>query len=248
MKPKNHNLFTVGNTKTLKGEKQGYLTLILHLSPASLNSFGINLCPYATQSCISACLNDSGRYAIFPAIKKARIRKSDMFLSDRKGFVELLKEEIRFYQRKALREDKILCVRLNGTSDVHWQKIVDNEGKSIFENFPSVQFYDYTKNPHVATKSLNIKNYDITFSWSGENEETCRDMLRKGINVAVPFQGLKKTQAFNHAFLGFPVIDGDITDLRFLDEKQRIVGLRVKGNKQKKMESSFLVQIERKAS
>jgi hypothetical protein len=42
-----------------------------------------------------------------------------------------------------------------------------------------------------------------------------------------------------------PVIDGDITDLRFLDKQHVVVGLRVKGIKQKKQINNFIIQIEK---
>jgi hypothetical protein len=244
VKAKDNKLFTVGNTKTQKGEKLGYITLILHLSPHKQNTMGINVCPNATTECIEACLNESGRQLIFPAIKAARIRKTDEFLQNRKEFAIRLMQEIEFYKKKAKRAGMEVVVRLNGTSDINWTKLKITDNKTIFELLPTVQFYDYTKNVQVATRSLTLPNYDITFSWSGDNEADCRQLLAVGVNVAVPFQNVKKNEAFCTNFLEHEIIDGDITDLRFLDSKGKVVGLRVKGIKQKKITSNFLVQIE----
>ena len=42
-----YKLLTRGNTKTLKGEKYGYMTFILHLAPHTLAGYG-NMCPAST--------------------------------------------------------------------------------------------------------------------------------------------------------------------------------------------------------
>ena len=243
IKAKNHNLFTVGNAKTQKGEKLGYLTLILHLSPSKRNAMGIDLCPYSSKGCRAACLVDSGRATIFQAINKARERKTNEFLADRRGFLEKLVQEINHYRKQATKKNLELVVRLNGTSDISWYKIRCPNGKNIFQSFPDLQFYDYTKNPDTVENSLEIPNYDITFSWSGENESECFEAL-KFVNVAVPFQ-VKKSESLPDNFMGLPVFDGDTNDLRFKDPWHCIIGLRVKGNAQKKLTSSFLVTIDR---
>ena len=247
MKSKNHHLFTVGNAKTVKSQKVGYLTLILHLMPSTANARKIDLCPFASNACRALCLVNSGRSEIFRTINKARLRKTEEFLSDREGFTLKLIQEIKHYQKVALRKGLKLAVRLNGTSDISWYKI-KYAWMNLFEIFPKVQFYDYTKNPFIAYASEEIKNYDITFSWSGNNASNCHEFLGYGFNVAVPFAGLKRTEEVPKEYLRKEVIDGDKTDLRFLDKKGRIVGLRVKGSEQKKAESNFLVKVERKAS
>jgi hypothetical protein len=62
-----------------------------------------------------------------------------------------------------------------------------------------------------------------------EGVRTSSDM-----NIAVVFDKLPAT------FLGRPVINGDETDLRFLDPRRVIVGLKAKG-KAKKDYSGFTV-------
>lgn len=245
---KDHKLFTIGNPKTKKGESLGYLTLVLHLSPSTDNALGVNLCPYASLECIALCLNDSGRSEMQGqdgTIKNARRRKSNQFLDNRKDFVFKLMQEIKFYQNRAKRQGLTLVIRLNGTSDIQWSK-VKIEGLSIFEFYPEIQFYDYTKDPAILRQSEKLKNYDITFSWSGKNKENCLDAIAAGFNVAVAFQG-KKKDPLPESFLGLPVLNADETDLRFLDKKGHIAGLKVKGIRARKTtESSFLVNIERK--
>jgi hypothetical protein len=60
-------------------------------------------------------------------------------------------------------------------------------------------------------------------------------MLGEGHNVAVPF--LKEVPAM---WQGYKVIDGDADDLRMLDEKPCIVGLKAKGPLRRDPTSAFL--------
>ncbi len=83
-------LLTVGNTKTVKGEKYGYQTFILHLAPANLS--GYETCPKRTAGCTAACLNTAGRGGMFKpggtnTIQEARKRKTKMFFEERKSFI-----------------------------------------------------------------------------------------------------------------------------------------------------------------
>ncbi|MFL5864677.1 MAG: hypothetical protein ACJ780_28605, partial [Solirubrobacteraceae bacterium] len=82
-------LLTVGNPKTAKGEKLGYLTAILHLAP-SVGS-GFNVCPNATAGCAAACLNTAGRGSIPDStIHAARRRKTYWYFARREEFMSQL--------------------------------------------------------------------------------------------------------------------------------------------------------------
>jgi hypothetical protein len=206
------------DAKTIKGEKQGFLTGILYLAPA--NTSGINVCAAATDGCKAGCLNKAGRAAIFPMIEQARIRKTRELFADRNTFLVQLRKDIQALVRKADRENMIPCVRLNGTSDLPWL------GMRMAEEFPGVQFYDYTKIPNAHLRTS--PNYHITFSKSEVNAGECFSALTKGISVAVVF-AVKKGRALPATYGGWNVVDGDLSDLRFLDPKGVIVGLRAKG-------------------
>jgi hypothetical protein len=98
--------------------------------------------------------------------------------------------------------------------------------------FPEVQFYDYTKINN--RKVSHIKNYHLTFSKADGNDMDTRLAISNGMNVAVVFKSVPET------YLGRPVINGDETDLRFLDPRGVIVGLKAKG-KAKKDTTGFVV-------
>lgn len=217
-----------GNTKTLKGEKKGYQTYILHLAPSKLS--GYQTCPMASQGCAAACLNTAGR-GRFTKIQEARIKKTRWFFEDRTTFMHQLVKDINAAIRKADRENMIPVIRLNGTSDIRWETVPVSGYSNIMELFPTVQFYDYTK----MTNRINLPaNYHLTFSRSETNDQDVHKMIQQGYNVAAVFETLPVT------YRNLPVISGDDTDLRFLDPKGVVVGLTAKG-KAKKDASGFVV-------
>ncbi|MGZ4530824.1 MAG: GP88 family protein [Mycobacteriaceae bacterium] len=239
------SLLTTGNPKTAKGEGAGYLTAILHLAPASLS--GRNVCSHATAGCRAACLNTAGRGGIaldadgLNTIQAARIRRTRYFTQDRDTFMRDLGAEISKHVRTAERHGLKPAVRLNGTSDLPWENIRYGEHRNLFEAFPNVQFYDYTKVPvRIRRRALNIRNYSLTFSLAESNADNARDALAAGLSVAAVFS-TRKGQDLPATFFGAPVIDGDLTDLRFTDPAGVIVGLRAKGRA--KQDTSGFVQV-----
>jgi len=232
------NLLTVGNPKVLKGMKQGYMTYILHLAPASLS--GYNTCPKATAGCKSACLNTAGRGGMFKkgettnTIQKARIRKTKMFFEDRITFMATLVKDIELAIKQSIKKDLIPVFRLNGTSDLAFEKYeVIRNGvtyKNIFEAFSQFQFYDYTK--ILGRKVVAIDNYDLTFSAADGNDADVYRAISEGYNVAVVF-GVKKSEPLPEYQFARKVINGDESDLRFLDPRGVVVGLYAKGKAKK---------------
>jgi len=230
-------ILSTGNPKLMKGEKQGYLSFVLHLAPADLS--GKEVCPKRTAGCTAACLNTAGRGGMYKtgettnAIQQARIRKTKMFFEQRDAFMADLVKDIKLGIKQAEKKDMIPAFRLNGTSDLSWEKYEVADGKNIFQLFPDVQFYDYTK--VLGRKTGDIKNYHLTFSNADGNLNDVLAAQQAGLNIAVVF---KKELPAKH--LGWKVINGDDTDLRFLDEKNVIVGLKAKG-KAKKDTTGFVV-------
>jgi hypothetical protein len=241
-------LLSTGNPKTLKGMKQGYNTYIMHLAPSTLS--GHNTCPKATIGCINACLNTAGRGGMFKKgentnnIQKARIRKTQLFYNNRDEFMSLLVKDILLAIKQSAKANLIPVIRLNGTSDISWEKYPVKMGNviysNIFEAFGYIQFYDYTK--VLGRKVNNISNYHLTFSAADGNDNDVYEAIKQGYNIAVVFN-LKKTlpmpeyHRFNNQVR--PVYNGDESDLRFLDPDNHIVGLYAKG-KAKKDTSGFV--------
>lgn len=227
-------LLTVGNPKVMKGMEQGYMTYILHLAPANLS--GYETCPKRTEGCTAACLNTAGRGGMFKpggtnTIQEARKRKTRLFFENRIEFFDQLIDDIFAAIRQSKKKGLIPVFRLNGTSDLSFEKYeVTADGKNIFELFPEVQFYDYTK--ILGRKVKNIPNYHLTFSAADGNDADVLKAIAQGYNVATVF-GLKKTEPMPETYNGRPVFNGDESDLRFLDPKGVIVGLYAKGRAKK---------------
>lgn len=223
-------LLSTANPKIQKGAKLGYLSFILHLAPADLS--GKEVCPKRTPGCTDACLNTAGRGGMFKRgentniIQQARIRRTKWFFDNRDHFMNQLVADIRIAIKQANREGLTPVFRLNGTSDIAWEKYeVPGFDRNIFDMFPNVQFYDYTK--VLGRKVYGLHNYHLTFSAADGNEEDVKEAIAQGMNVAMVFDKLPST------YKGLPVINGDETDLRFLDPVQSIVGLKAKGRAKK---------------
>lgn len=222
-------LLSIGNPKTIKGQSQGFMTYILHLAPADLS--GYETCPKRTAGCTAACLNTAGRGGMFKeggtnTIQEARKRKTRMFFENRKEFMAQLVDDISKAIKQSAKKGLTPVFRLNGTSDIAWEKYDVIEGFNIFQMFPTVQFYDYTKMHN--RKVSDIHNYHLTFSDADGNVADVQKALALGMNVATVFgDGLPET------YYGRPVFDGDESDLRFLDPENVIVGLKAKGRARK---------------
>lgn len=214
------NLLSVDtNAKTVKGQRKGYLTGILYLAPDRLSGL-FNACPNASDGCRQTCLYSAGRGA-FNSVQKARIAKTVAYVKDRESFLSTLTENVASVIRKAKAKKMHPVIRLNGTSDIGWERY------TVIQAFKTTRFYDYTKNFNRMSAFLDGKlpsNYSLTFSRSEANEAQCIDVLRRGGNVAVVFRKQLPTH-----WNGYPVISGDENDLRFLDPRGVVVGLTAKG-------------------
>ena len=216
------------SAKLVKNKKvSGQYTYIIYLAPAKTS--GYQVCSHSTPECRGGCLNESGRAGMEIScgrsfIRDARIKKTKLFFEHTAFFMAWMIAEIKKYQIMAEQDNYGFSVRLNGTSDIDWAKVLVN-GKNIFQIFPDVTFYDYTKNPNKF-KELPA-NYHLTFSYTGRNAYLCEGLLEKGFNVAVVFD-VKKKKPLPESFYGYRVIDGDLTDYRPDDDKGVIVGLRFK--------------------
>ena len=236
-------LLSIGtNAKTVKGDQYGFLTGVLYLAPSNIS--GEQTCPMAKiAGCESACLYSAGRGA-FNSVQKARIAKTQRFFWNRQDFMGDLVKSIEALIRKAEKQKMIPLVRLNGTSDIRWESVFFDHtfafGKvrrvNIFEVFPEIQFYDYTK---ISNRKDTPKNYDLTFSYSGVREflPHVEKAKKAGMRIATVF---RKQEDIPSEFMGLPVIDGDDSDVRHSEPQGVIVALYAKG-KAKTDVSGFVV-------
>lgn len=209
---------------------KGYYTAILYLAPHKLS--GYNVCPSA-KDCPANCLHYGGNPVYYKGKVKARIARTKFFFEHRPEFFILLVHEIRAFVRKCEKLGLKPVIRLNGTSDIVWEKVAP----WLFAEFKNVVFYDYTKlAKRVRPDWVLPSNYSLTFSRENANKIEAEGLANSLANVAVVF----RSKRLPDTFWGRPVVNGDETDLRFLDPQGVIVGLSAKGPA-KKDTSGFVV-------
>ena len=236
-------MFTNGNPKTDKNLKieslKKYWIKRLNLAPAKIS--GYEVCASKSKGCEGACLHEAGNPVFMPQKTLGRVNRTLLYFKDRAKFLSMMTREIRNHEINCKKNDLKPVVRLNTTSDIMW------ENHKIFELFPNVQFYDYTKHFNRMIKYLKSdmpKNYHLTFSRNEANDFQSTQVLKAGGNVAVVFR-----KELPESYKGFKVINGDEHDLRFLDQKNVVVGLKEKLtlNKAGKLDrdySGFVVDIK----
>ena len=227
------------NKHTKIEELKKYWEMHLNLIPASISGF--NTCASASEGCKNACLHEAGNPVFMPQKTLGRVNRTQLYFKDRAKFLYMMTKEIRNHEINCKKHGLKPVIRLNTTSDIMW------ENHKIMELFPNIIFYDYTKHFKRMIKYLKgsmPKNYHLTFSRNEANDFQSTQVLKAGGNVAVVFRN--KLPA---TYKGFKVIDGDLHDLRFLDKKNVVVGLKEKLtlNKQGKLDrdnSGFVVDLK----
>lgn len=145
------------------------------------------------------------------------------------------------HQRRAEKLGLIPLVRPNGTSDIPFENILI-DGRTIFQIFADVQFYDYTKHPSRKLEGKTAGNYDLTYSFSALTPKT---ISIKGLSntanqrTAVVFLNRSDIPS---EFRGWPVVDGDDTDVRHIEPAGVVVALYAKGKA--KRDTGGFVQIK----
>lgn len=191
-------------------------TYVLHLAPSGMSG-AWDTCLWATEGCAAACLNTAGR-GQFSLVQEGRKLKTLFLGAAPQAFLGLLMHEIDLAVK---RHGETIAVRLNGTSDLRWERIVP----FFFERWgDDVIFYDYTKNPKRTVPA----NYHLTYSAHERNSVAqIREKLEAYGRVAVVFD-TPRNKPLPTMWEGMPVVDGDEDDQRWLD-RDVIIGLRAKG-------------------
>lgn len=232
------SLLTYGyqTPKLIKSDKSGlgYLSAIQYLSPYKIS--GYNVCPCASKGCASSCLNTAGRGRT-NSVQQARLNRTRLFIDKRDEYIRTLYDEIAAFSKQCISKKQRPAIRLNGTSDLAWEKLIPN----LFQDFPSCQFYDYTKIEKRMLRFLSgdfPQNYYLTFSRSENNDKKCHNILDNGGNVVVVFQ----TKDFPKKWNGYKTYSAETHDLRFVDPENKVGALYAKG-KARQDKSGFVVNL-----
>ena len=212
------------NPKVAKNMKLDVLTIPHNLSPAKESGFEV--CAQRSEGCTIACLHTAGNPVYLPAKLNARIQRTLAFFKCREAYLALMAYELQSHLIKANSLGMACAARLNTTSDIEWQAMRLNCGRNLFELFPSIQYYDYSKIIKRAIKWASGKlapNYHITFSKNESNDSHVIQALQAGCNVAICFDELPES------YMGIEVVNGDLSDYRPSDPLGVVIGLRAKG-------------------
>lgn len=255
-----NRIFSIDSAKAVKAQSFGYLNGIHYMAPHRAAGVG-DLCGNASPGCIALCLGlYSGQASMVKddsdmegnSVRASRVIKARRFMKERAAYMYDLIRASQLLVARAQRIGFKPCIRLNGATDIAFEGIRIHPswaakhpflapfvGQNMFEIFPDVAFVDYTKNPKRFDRALPA-NYHLTFSRSETNERTARELLFRGVNVAIVFAGDKPI-----TWKGFSVIDGDEHDLRQLDRRGTrgfVIALSPKGRKAKRDTSGFVVR------
>lgn len=210
------------------------------------------LCIGSSPECRAACLAHTGRnvYAYSMRVKRQRC---EALLGRPKHFLRAIVARVEQHQKNSMKRGDEPFVRMNVLSDIPWELFAPG----LFEHFPSMRFYDYTKVPGRRPP----RNYDLTFSYSGRNWEFVRhEMEAHRRRVAIVFLPKRKYRASEireqpmiglpNRFQNRPVVEGDFSDVRPRDPQGVFVGLRWKiprGAERREMKNSaFVVPVQEK--
>lgn len=238
--PKLNLLSVLADSKTLKSlhdKRSGkqYITGVLYIAPAEEG--GINVCIGSDGCCRIGCLNTAGDPRRIEIKMRSRIRKAQELHLKPELFFTKLKSDIILLKHFADDFGLSLAIRLNGTSDYDFgEKMEDFIREQVSKG---IKFYDYTKIIPRYKKYTENKLIHQTFSRSASNEKAALDILKNGGNVAYVFY--QKSGLLPNYYLGYKVLNGDGSDLRFLDDDEKdfdengkpiglIVGLTAKGS------------------
>lgn len=240
------------SAKVKKGKKLQYDTLILYLAAADMSGF--NICPQATEGCRRACLVDSGRARMITkgskisSVNWARLKKTWLFFYNRHFFMSWLDAEISAHKTKAAKKGVKFAVRLNGTSDLNI-KLFKVGGELLVQKHSDIQFYDYTKISKQLDNALDFPNYDVTFSYANSSEHNNKlnafGALAMGLKISVVFdKSTFPNKEFPYTFFGHKVVNGDTTDLTFLQDEGKVLALDFKKNGSNSDDNKFIISYQ----
>ena len=168
--------------------------------------------------CMELCLKSSGFAKIFKSVNIARQKKTEFLLNDRIGFINQLDKELFNFNKKCIKNNKTVFVRLNTISDYPFYKT------GLMQKYSNLIFIDYTKIAKRLFEKLP-ENYFLMFSFSGRLQYS--NQVRMALKTDFPISVVFKCD-FPETFLGRQVIDGDKSDLNNALSFNKILGLKFK--------------------
>ena len=210
------------SAKWEKDKESLFVVAGVYLSPHRKAGFKLNLCPFAL-SCPSTCIDDTGKMSFH---SESRVRRTLALYAYPDQWIQSLIMEIRVLAFKCSLLGKQLWIRLNGTSDIRWESILDLAGL-VNEIQGLSGFYDYTKYPSENRETSDQYRLCYSYDEGKHAQERALEYLRSGNAVAVVVSPKDYKAYCNDYYLYSRFVDGESNDFRFLDGGS-IVLLRAK--------------------
>lgn len=212
----------------------------LNLSPAR-ESRKWNLCAGSSCGCRAVCLIFAGQNQ-WPSSAVARVMRTRFLMEERPLFLAKLDRELDGARAKATKLGMRFAFRFNTLSDVDVVALCGHLIK------PGDLWLDYTKvqAKYRAWLARATPGYHLTFSRSENNEAFCLEMLALGgtVTLVVRDEG-SKARVIARGHLGFPGVDGDLSDRRWEDPRGHWVVLIAKGKARKDVSGFVVDRFER---
>jgi|9_EtaG_2_1085328.scaffolds.fasta_scaffold11991_3 hypothetical protein len=183
----------------------------LYLAPAT-HIEGLNTCKNSGL-CVHGCIAFTG-FLGFHHQKTIQDRTLALYHYTERYLVDMLRE-LYIQSFKASIDGKSLFIRLNGTSDLPFYKVLDMD--AIVKDFNGLAgFYDYTKYPVIRNP---WSSYHLTYSYSETTKRIPPSHLFDRVAIVVTKKD--KIKLLNDYPLMFG--DGDAHDIRPLDARKYIL-------------------------
>ena len=194
-----------------------------HAADESSGIPGLNLCPFSTPQCRKHCLGHTSGRMVMDNSRAAQQSRTEFMYDHPLLYQVKLYDECRRHAIRIHKNGKLMVLRLNGTSDIPWEKsphLLDALRQAGVD-----EFQDYTK----WDKQRRGTPDDYYIAQSVTEDDDPRDVPALAVAIVPRVDKLPDT------WFGRPVIDGDLEhgDLRLMDEKvnpDAVVLLRAKGS------------------
>jgi len=197
-----------------------------------------NTCTGAGK-CALTCLLATGNIKL-ETHARTRYAKTWFWYTQPIVFLRLLIAEIRIHSKRARLKGKKFYVRLNGMSDIMWERYLYVD--KLVRSEPGFGgLYDYTKHsyfsrvgmaPRIPGGVIFPKNYALVYSWDEKKKanQYASEWMLNGGSISVVYPVTQQHQADGMTDRFDFVVDGGLNDCRFLDPARSMVLLYSKGN------------------
>lgn len=210
-------------TKTDKNTSQVWEQIIRYMMAANRSGL-INLCPSSTPECRAGCLGHTSGRLRFNGQQRAQYIRTLFMVTDPLNFHIFELKDAAKHARRIHKKGYKLADRHNGTSDIAYEAAtwymdcLARVGVDVM--------FDYTAIVERGRGWIETDS-DMPYHLTASTKETTHPSAVTPTSYTVV--DVAKGQALPATYNGYPVADGDKTDMRFLDEPGHVTLGRAKG-------------------